>query len=401
MAFAKLRGRRRVIVFVALSALALGSLLWFGASRYVLAARKPLQAPAVPVLLATVRQQDVADFLAGIGTVQASASVTVRAQVDGQLQKIDFVEGQDVRAGTVLARIDPSAIRAQYDQARAQKAKDQALLANARLDLQRYADLLQLDSVARQTYETQRAQVAQLEAVVDVDQAQLDYAKVQLARTEVTAPVSGRTGVRLVDVGNLVRAGDATGIVVVNQIDPITVLFSLPEDSLARVNRFMRGNDAKAMQVVALGRDGREPLAHGRLLVVNNQIDSASGTVQLKAAFANAEHKLWPGQFVNVRLILTTLKNALLLPASAVQRGPTGTFVYALRADRTVDIRPVHVASLQDGDAVIDDGVAAGEVVVAEGHSKLRPGVQVVGKSARADESRDGGPENSGRGPAG
>ena len=354
---------------------------------------KKVLAP-VPVLLAEVAQEDVTDFVAGIGTVQPTASVTVRVRVDGALQQVVFREGQDVKAGDVLARIDPRALQAQLAQVRAQKQKDEALLSNARQDLRRYEELVKLDASTVQTLDSQRAQVAQLEAAVRGDQAQVDYAAVQLGYTTITAPVSGRTGVRLVDAGNLVRAAEATGIVVVNQIDPISLLFTLPEDRVAAVLAALRSQGKAGLPVLAMARDGGGvPLAEGRLLLVNNQIDTASGTVQLKASFPNRLEKLWPGQFVQARLLLGKLEGALVVPASAVQRGPEGTFVYAVKADHTVEVRKVEVARLQEGKAVIAKGLKARETVVAEGQGRLRPGMAV---SALGKSKPDGAGQKSG-----
>ena len=354
--------------------------------------------PPVPVLLAEVMQEDVTDFVAGIGTVQPTASVTVRVRVDGQLQQVAFREGQEVRAGDVLARIDPRALQAQLAQTRAQKQKDEAQLANARQDLRRYEELVKLDASTQQTLDSQRAQVAQLEASVRADQAQVDYAAVQLGYTTITAPVSGRTGVRLVDAGNLVRAAEATGIVVVNQIDPISLVFTLPEHRVAAVLAALRSQGKGGLPVQAMARDGAGvPLAEGRLLLVNNQIDTASGTVQLKASFPNREEKLWPGQFVQARLLLGKLEGALVVPASAVQRGPDGTFVYAVKADHTVEVRKVDVARLQEGKAVIARGLKARETVVAEGQGRLRPGMAVSSLGQPKAEGNGGTPGAKGQ----
>lgn len=369
-----------------LIALPLAGLLLFGAWQLVAAQSGPAKRPApapVPVLLTQVKKQDLVEYLSGIGTVQATASVTVRARVDGQLQSVAFREGQEVKAGDLLAQIDPRALQAQLEQVQAQKQKDEASLANARLDLQRYEDLVKLDASTRQTLDTQKALVAQLTAAVRADRAQVDYAAVQLGYTRITAPVSGRTGVRLVDAGNLVRAAEATGIVVVNQIDPISLVFTLPEEQVARIRAaaLAGGKSNKgesALTVQAYSRDGNEPLAQGRLLLVNNQIDSGSGTVQLKASFPNKAEKLWPGQFAQVRLLLGQQADALVVPASAVQRGPEGTFVYTVKADQTVAVRKVEVGRLQDGQAVIAKGVQEGETLVAEGQGRLRPGMAVA-----------------------
>lgn len=334
-------------------------------------------ATPVPVVLAPVERVNVSDYLDGIGTVQASASATVRVRVDGQLQQLHFVEGQDVKAGEVLAQIDPAGLQAQLKLAEAQLLRDQAALANARADLKRYSDLVQVGSVAKQAVDTQRAVVAQDEATVTADQAQVDYARVQLSYTTVRAPFGGRTGVRLVDVGNLVRASEATGIVVINQIDPVTLNFTLPEDQFARVNTAIKHNHSQSLSVQALG-DDQQVLAQGRLLLLNNQIDTASGTIQLKAEFGNKDYQLWPGQYLNVRLLLGETRDAVVVPAAAVQRGPDGTFVYVHEADNKVALRSIKVSRLQGDRAIVAAGLQEQQQVVVDGQSKLRPGVTVV-----------------------
>jgi membrane fusion protein, multidrug efflux system len=344
----------------------------------------PVAAP-VPVVLAQVAKEEVPEYADGIGNVQAGASVTVRARVDGQLERLLFEEGQDVAEGQVVAEIDPRALRAQLGQARAQRARDEALLENARADLSRYEGLSSKDSVSRQTLNTQRAQVAQLEAVVENDRAQVELAEVQLSYATIRSPIAGRTGMRLTDAGNLVRAAEATGIVVVNRIDPVYLLFSLPEGDLARVREAERRAGGEALKVLALGREDEELLGEGKLLLVNNQIDANSGTVQLKAAIPNATHRLWPGQYVNARLVLGADRNALVVPAAAVQRGPKGPFVYVVDGERKAELRPVELTRLQAGKAVVRSGLAAGEHVVVVGQSKLRPGARIVeaGESSR------------------
>jgi multidrug efflux system membrane fusion protein len=363
-------------------------LVWFVPRLFASTEKKPATPPAVSVVLAKVTTEDVADSIAGIGTVQASASVTIRARVDGELQRVLFSEGQDVHAGDILAQIDPRPFQAQVDQAAAQLARDEALVANAQLDLKRNAGLLALDSIAQQTYDTQKAQLAQYEATVRADRAQLDYARVQLSYTSIAAPINGRTGMRLTDAGNLVRAAEATGIVTVNQVDPVTLTFTIAEDNFARISGALKHGKAP-LQVLAYGRDEAELLGQGKLLLINNQIDAGTATVQLKAQFANPQHKLWPGQFINVRLVLGTLANALVVPASAVQRGPDGTFVYSVRADQTVEVSNVRVTLLRDGKAVIGEGLKAGDLVVADGQAKLRPGSRINGGGGSKETKRE------------
>jgi len=334
--------------------------------------------PAVPATLVQVQQEDVPNFLVGVGTVQALASVTVKARIDGQLERVDYVEGQDVKVGQVLAQLDARPVRAQLEQVQAQKARDEAQLANARLDLDRYTQLVKDEATSRQTLDTQKALVAQLQAAVQTDEAQIHYAQVQLGYATITAPFSGRTGARLVDPGNIVHASDATGLVVINQIDPISVVFTLPGDAVQAINRAQQ--NGRRLAVLALARDGDELLARGTLVLVNNQIDVASGTVQLKGRFANPQHILWPGQYVNVRLQLGDYAQALTVPAPVVQRSQAGAYAYVVGGDGKAEMRPIEVLQIQDGKAVIAKGLKAGESVVADGQYKIKPGVVVVAR---------------------
>jgi multidrug efflux system membrane fusion protein len=342
--------------------------------------------PAVPASLVQVKQEDVPNFLIGVGTVQALASVTVKARIDGQLERVDYIEGQDVKAGQILAQLDARPVRAQLEQVQAQKARDEAQLANARLDLDRYSQLIKEEATSRQTLDTQRALVAQLQAAVQTDEAQIHYAQVQLGYATITAPLSGRTGARLVDPGNIVHASDASGLVVINQIDPISVLFTLPGDAVQAINHAQQ--DSRRLTVLAYAREGDELLARGTLVLVNNQIDVASGTVQLKGRFANPQHVLWPGQYVNVRLQLGDHGQALTVPAPVVQRGQAGTYAYVIGGDGKAEMRPIQVLQIQDGKAVIAKGLQAGETVVLDGQYKIKAGVQVVAGPAAAGPAR-------------
>ncbi|KAF3996663.1 efflux RND transporter periplasmic adaptor subunit [Glaciimonas immobilis] len=335
------------------------------------------QTPPIEASVALVKQQDVPIYLTGVGTVTANANVTVRTRIDGQLDKVAFIEGQDVKAGQLLAQIDARALQAQLEQAQAQKSKDQAQLSNARLDLQRYTVLREQDAATQQTLDTQKALVGQLGAALKTDDAQISYAKVQLGYTTINAPISGRVGARLIDAGNIVHAADATGLVVINQIDPITTVFTLPEDNFQIINKSLQGSHPP-LKVAAFDRNNNQPLSSGHLTLLNNQIDTTSGTVQLKATFENPTHVLWPGQYVNVRLYLADLSQALTVPAAAVQRGQDGTYVYVVGADNSVKPQAVHVVQIQDGTAVIDKGVVAGEKVVTDGQYKLKPGDKIV-----------------------
>jgi len=381
--------RRRWLILGVLI-LALAALAWFtvGSRSKPPATRK---APAaVPATLVKVAREDVPHFLIGVGTVQAQATVTVRPRIDGQLESVNYVEGEDVKAGQVLARLDARALRAQLEQAQAQKARDAAQLSNARRDLERYQQLIKEEATSRQTLDTQRAQVAQLQAAMQTDNAQIDYAKVQLGYTTITAPLSGRVGARLVDPGNIVHANDANGLVVINQIDPIALAFTLPGDAVQAINRARQ--DKRHLAVFAYARGSDTPLAQGELVLVNNQIDVASGTVQLKARFANPKHVLWPGQYVNVRLQLGKYEDALTVPAPVVQRAQSGTYAYVVGADGKARMQPIDVRQIQDGKAVVAKGLQAGETVVLDGQYKIKPGAHVVAgpQTAVAAASHEG-----------
>lgn len=338
----------------------------------------------VPVRAEPARLADVPVYIDGVGTTKALNTVTVRPQVDGKLIRILFEEGQDVRRGDVLAEIDPTVYQAQLDQAIAKKAQDEAQLANARLDLERYIRLAQTNSATKQQADTQRALVAQLEALVQSDQAAIDNARAILGYTKIVAPIDGRTGIRLVDQGNIVRAADAVGLVVITQIRPISVLFNLPQQQLADVNRAFA---ERPLAVEVLASDNRTVIDRGTLQVVDNQVDQATGTVRLKAEFPNADLRLWPGQFVNVRLLLDMLREVVVVPTAAIQRGPNGTFVFVVKADDTVTVRPVTVALQNDVQAVVAAGLAVRERVVTTGFARLAEGTAVAVAAAEAPEA--------------
>jgi membrane fusion protein, multidrug efflux system len=355
--------------------------------------RRPADGP-VGVVTVLAKAQDVPIYRAGIGTVTPNASVTVKARVDGQLDKVGFTEGQDVRKGQLLAQLDPRTLQAQLLQAQAARAKDQATLANARVDLQRYTTLLAQDAATQQQLDTQKALVGQLEAAAKADDAAVNAAQVQLGFTTITAPISGRVGARLVDPGNIVHAADTTGLVVINQIDPISVLFTLPDDAVQDTIHALDGK--KTLQVQAFARDGSKLLATGALTLLNNQIDTGTGTVQLKGTFPNPQHDLWPGQFVNVRLILGSRAKAVTVPEAAIQRSQTEVYVYVEdEATHTVRNQPVSLTQVQDGLAVIGSGLNAGERVVVDGQYKLKPGAQVT------EVARPGGGKAASRAAAG
>jgi multidrug efflux system membrane fusion protein len=351
----------------------------------------------VPVLVAAARQADVPIYFDGVGSSKALNTVTVRAQVDGKLMKMNFQEGQDVTQDEVLAEIDPTIYQAQYDQAVAKKAQDEAQLANARLDLDRYLRLSQSNSGTKQQYDTQKALVAQLEAQVQGDQGAIDNAKATLSYTKITAPLAGRTGLRLVDAGNIVHAADTTGIVVITQVKPIAVIFTLPQQQLARVNRvFAKG----ALSVLALGDDNRTVVDRGTLQVIDNQVDQTTGTVKLKAEFPNTDLQLWPGQFVNVKLLVDTLGGVTVIPSAAVQRGPNGTFVYVAATDDAVMVRAVTVAQQDETEAVVAAGLSPGDRVVTTGFGQLTDGTSInIGEQENFD--RPAGSERRRRTPRG
>ncbi|WP_297912169.1 efflux RND transporter periplasmic adaptor subunit [Thiomonas sp.] len=364
---------RRVIVLLLLGVASL--LAWRLVQRPRVRAALAAPAPvAVPASVQPAASADVPRVLLGVGTVQARRSVTVRTQVDGRLDSIDFTEGQPVRAGQVLARIDARALRAQFEQARAAKARDQAQLADARLELRRSRGLVDVGAASRQSLDSQRALTRQLAAAVQADSAQVDYARVQLGYATIRAPIGGLAGARLVDAGNIVHAGDPAGLVVINQIDPIDVAFSLPGQAVQAIN-LARGR--APLQVLAYAPGQSRPEASGTLVLVNNQVDAASGTIALKARFPNPRHLLWPGQYVRVRLVLGHWHDAVTVPDSALQHGQSGSFVYVVDAGHRARVRPVVVGQEQDGIAVIAEGLKAGERVVVDGQYKLSPGALV------------------------
>jgi multidrug efflux system membrane fusion protein len=337
------------------------------------------EAPAVPVTEGRVETRDVPIWLSGIGSVQPLNAVTVKVRVDGQLDRVAFTEGQDVRKGDVLAQIDPRSFRAQLKQAQANKSKDEAQLANARLDLERSTRLEAKGAASKQSLDTQQAQVAALGATVEADQAAIEMAQLQLEFSTITAPLSGRTGLRLVDPGTVVHASDANGIVTITQMQPIAVMFSVSQDELPDVLAAMGGGDPV---VVAYTRGGERPLATGKLVFVDSQVDQGSGHVKLKALFDNTDRALWPGEFVDARVQVATINAATVVPAKAVERGQNGTYVFRIKPDDTVEVCPVTVRHVTEGIAIIAEGLAPGDRIVVDGQYRLQPGAHVEPRKA-------------------
>ncbi len=338
---------------------------------------------AVPVTVAPVTKADFPVYLGGLGTVQGFNTVLVRTRVDGQIDKIAFKEGQLVNQGDLLVQIDPRPFQAALDQAKAKKAQDQANLANANLDLQRFTKLGEF--ATRQQTDTQRSTVAQLTAQLAADDAAISNAQTQVDYATVKAPISGVAGLRQVDVGNIVNASTQTGIVTIAQIEPIAVVFTAPEDQLPYINE---GQSAQPLKVIAITTDGKKPLAEGTLSVVNNQVDTTSGTVRLKAVFDNKDHALWPGQSVSTRLLVKTLKNATVVPDDAIQHGADGLYAYAVNQDNKAELRKVKVSQSIDGRSVVDDGLSPGQQVITAGQFKVQPGTLVSTAVASSDAAQ-------------
>ena len=340
------------------------------------ASRKGFSGPQiVPVSVATVERRDLPVYLTGLGSVTAFNTVAVKSRVDGQLVQVAFREGQEVRKGDLLAVIDPRPYQVALDQAQATLLKDQSQLKNTQLDLQRYKGLVAAGVVSHQQVDTQDALVGQFQGTVDADKAAIENAKLNLTYCHITAPVDGRVGLRLVDRGNMVHANDTNPLLVITQLQPIAVIFTLPEDSLPAVAQHMQ---ARTLKVEAYGRDDQTRLSTGTLLTIDNQIDQTTGTGKLKAIFDNHERALWPNQFVNVRLLLEVRKNATLVPAAAVQRGPQGTFAYVVKGNNTVEVRAVTLALTQGNVTAIAQGISPGELVVTDGQDKLQNGSKVA-----------------------
>jgi multidrug efflux system membrane fusion protein len=377
---------RKIIVLVALPTAALavaGALYLTLVHAFEKAAVAPVAPPAVPVVAGIVRGHEVPIYLRGVGTVIAYNTDVVRSQIQGQLTDITFTEGQTVKAGDQLAQIDLRPYQAQLDQMIANRTRDQAQLANAVANLGRYTELLSKGYATPQLSDTQKAQVAQLQSAIKADEAMIEQAEVQLSYTRLTSPISGVTGVRQIDVGNIIHPTDPNGLVVVTQIEPISLIFTLPESDLPQIQTQMAKGP---LTVLAYSQDDKIKLDEGKLLLANNQIVQTTGTVQLKATFPNTTHLLWPGQLVNARLLIDTRKDGLTIAAPAVQQGQTGSYVYVIAPDGKAEVRPVTVAQISEGQALIDTGLKANETVVIDGQYGLQQGslVQVLhGKAAQ------------------
>ena len=341
----------------------------------------------VPVVRVTVSPVEKADFpvyLSGLGTVQGFNTVQVRTRVDGQIDKIAFQEGQLVNQGDLLVEIDPRPFQGVLDQAKAKKAQDEANLANANLDLQRYTKLGEF--ATRQQTDTQRSTVAQLTAQISADDAAIANAQTQLDYTQVKAPITGVAGLRQVDIGNIVNAVTQTGIVSIAQIEPIAVIFTAPEDQLPYINQ---GQSIEPLKVIAITTDGKKPLAEGKLAVVNNQVDTTSGTIRLKAVFDNKNHALWPGQSVSTRLLVNTIKEATVVPDDAIQHSTNGLYAYTVGQDNKAELRKVKVSQSIDGRSVVEEGLKPGEQVITGGQFKVQPGSLVSTAVASSDATED------------
>jgi len=399
---AKARGGTRRTLVIGLVLIALAAAVY-----YIFSATAPQQRRGgrfaagegpVPVLVAQAARADVPVYLDAVGTIKALNTVTVRPQVDGKLLSVNFKEGDDIKKGDVLAKIDPVIYQAQLNQAIAKKAQDEAQLANSKIDLERYERLAATAAINKQQADTQRALVAQNTALVQADQAAIDNAQAMLGYTTITAPIDGRTGIRMVDEGNYVRSADTnSSIVVITQLQPISVLFNLPQQDLSQVNTAF---EKSPLDVEAQRSDNDAVIDRGVLRVVDNQVDQTTGTVKLKAEFPNAKLQLWPGQFVNIRLLVDTLKQVVAIPTGAVQRGPNGTFVYVVKDDDTVTVRPITVQKQDETQTVVSKGLEPPERVVTTGFVRLTEGTKVAIGSGDAPAAQPAGQRPQGQGGA-
>ena len=366
--------RRAIGAGVVLSLAAIVAIWRLSPGTEVPVAAAQTSTPGIPVTAGTVAAQDVPVFLHGIGTVQAYNMVAIKSRVDGQIVKVDFKEGQDIKTGDPLFQIDPRPYHAALEQAQAAKQKDEAQLAGAQLDLDRYEKLIGSGWQTRQSYDQQKATVGQLQASIKGDEAQINTAKLNFSYADIRSPIDGRLGARLVDKGNLVHANDNTPLVMITEIKPIFVSFTLPQDNFDDI----RESHTRAPLVVyAYSGDGKKQLAEGKLTLIDNTIDQATGTIHLKARFDNENERLWPGEFVSLRVVLSTRQDVATVPSQTVQDGPDGHYAYVIKPDNTVERRAVEVASIQDGIAVVTKGLASGERVVVDGQYRLTNGARV------------------------
>ncbi len=376
-----------IVIFAAVATAGYYGWQKFGASdvgKGQTAQKGPPRPAAIPVSVSPVQKVDFPVYLTGLGTVQGFNTVQVRTRVDGQIDKIAFTEGQMVKQGDLLVEIDPRPFQAALDQAKAKKQQDEANLANANLDLQRYTKLGEF--ATRQQTDTQRSTVAQLTAQIAADEAAISNAQTQLDYTQVKAPITGVAGLRQVDIGNIVNAVTQTGIVTVTQVEPISVIFTAPEDQLPYISE---GQKAGALKVIAFTTDGKKTLAEGKLAVINNQVDTTSGTIRLKAVFDNKDHALWPGQSVSTRLLVRTLKDATVVPDDAVQHSTNGLYAYTVNQDNKAEVRKIKVSYGIDGRSVVDEGLSPGQQVITGGQFKVQPGSLVSTAVASSNPSQN------------
>jgi membrane fusion protein, multidrug efflux system len=385
-----MKNRLRIIVVVIVLIVAVIGVAAFRRTRTdssQKAGSQQTQRPAIPVLAAAATNRDMPVYLRGLGTVTAYYTVTVKTRVDGQLMKVNFREGQEVKEGDVLAIIDPRPFEVQLHQAEATLAKDQAQMTDAKVNLDRFQALFKEGVIAKQQLDTQGALVGQFEGTIAADRAQIENARLQLVYSRVTAPISGRIGLRLVDPGNIVHASDANGMLVITQLQPIAVIFTLPADYIPQVLSHMRD---KSLNAEAYSRDDTTKIATGKLLTLNNEIDPTTGTNRFKAVFQNEQRLLWPNQFVNMRLLLDVKKNALVIPAAGVQHGNQGTYVYVVKPDKTVEMRSIKVGFTEANLVDVDAGLNTGELVVTDGQDKLQPGMRVEVQQGNNGPGRQG-----------
>lgn len=349
----------------------------------------------IPVAVAKADIRDLPVILSGLGSVEAYNTVAVKSRIDGQLVQVAFKEGQEVKEGDLLAEIDPRPYQVQLSQAEATLFKDQSALKDAKVNLERFQQLYKDGVIPKQQLDTQDSLVGQLEGAVRADQAQVDNVKLNLVYTRITAPVSGRAGLRQVDIGNIVHAADPNGLLIITQLQPISVIFNLPQDELPDVSKHMQKGQ---LSVDAYSRDDQTKLATGKLLTIDNQIDSTTGTGKLKAVFDNHDRSLWPNQFVNVHLLLEVRKNNVVVPAAAIQRGPQGTYVFAIKPDKTAEMRPVTVAFSEGTFSAVSQGLQQGELVVTDGQDKLQQGTRVEIRSGGQQKQPDQGQVGEGQG---